>query len=430
VKPVRLVAFLVTLTLLTGGIARAQTSYRIQPIVSLGDPVGGVRIKPNGAFFVGGINDSGQVLFVADSAGGGQMLVQYADDQLIPIAMPGGNAPGGTWSPKVSITCPVSINRFGSAVFAADVTAGGQSAVEMFRWEAEARQVTPVMTPGIAAVRNLTFATGGGSGPTINDRNEIALVAAVRSADGKAGNGVFYLGEDGRPQPVALPDEALPDGGQILLARMPSLNDAGVMALLARSHMGVLDRLLIWERGALSQIPPPDAKTLGSRHLVSFTGIWVNNQNPNVLLAAHLHDLSGASNALYLFTGGGYMPVVVPGQRMPGGGVFQTIQPQDPGSQDTSLATGVSAANDMGQHVVVAALADRLTTAAYRMDPDGKLSLILKSGMSTPLGPVVSVGQGTGGSQGVGLNSKGQVVLPVKFAGHRDALVLLTPPAP
>jgi hypothetical protein len=64
------------------------------------------------------------------------------------------------------------------------------------------------------------------------------------------------------------------------------------------------------------------------------------------------------------------------------------------------------------------------------MDVDGKLSLILKSGMVTQLGKIVSVGQGAGGSQGIGLNSQGQVVLPVQIAGAADTVVLLPPKAP
>jgi hypothetical protein len=69
-------------------------------------------------------------------------------------------------------------------------------------------------------------------------------------------------------------------------------------------------------------------------------------------------------------------------------------------------------------------------TAAYLMEPDGKLSLILKSGTVTSLGKLVDVGQGTGKSQGVGLNNKGQVVLTLRVSGGVDTVALLTPAAP
>jgi hypothetical protein len=65
--------------------------------------------------------------------------------------------------------------------------------------------------------------------------------------------------------------------------------------------------------------------------------------------------------------------------------------------------------------------------------PDGKLSLILKEGMVTELGTITHLGAlvGTGGSAGgIGLNSQGQVALPVRFDNGPLTLVLLTPAAP
>jgi hypothetical protein len=69
-------------------------------------------------------------------------------------------------------------------------------------------------------------------------------------------------------------------------------------------------------------------------------------------------------------------------------------------------------------------------TAAYLMEPDGKLSLILKSGTTTSLGKVLSVGIGAGKSQGVALNGKGQVAVTLRLAGGAETVVLLTPAAP
>jgi hypothetical protein len=108
----------------------------------------------------------------------------------------------------------------------------------------------------------------------------------------------------------------------------------------------------------------------------------------------------------------------VPGQTMPGGGVFQSLQ-----------GGGVSFANQRGQHAFMALLDDG-STAAYLMDADGKLSLILKSGQTTKLGKIAAVGQGAGGSQGIAVNSQGQVALPVRLEGGVDSVVLLTPGSP
>jgi hypothetical protein len=61
------------------------------------------------------------------------------------------------------------------------------------------------------------------------------------------------------------------------------------------------------------------------------------------------------------------------------------------------------------------------------VDPDGNLSLIVRSGLGTELGTVQSVGGATG-SFGVGLNNKGQVALPMRVGGT-SMLALLTPRA-
>jgi hypothetical protein len=73
-------------------------------------------------------------------------------------------------------------------------------------------------------------------------------------------------------------------------------------------------------------------------------------------------------------------------------------------------------------------LASTGNTAAYRLDQDGTLSLILKSGAVTDLGTIAEIG---GLWFGVGLNTKGQVALPVRMAGEtRYQVILLTPVEP
>ena len=75
-------------------------------------------------------------------------------------------------------------------------------------------------------------------------------------------------------------------------------------------------------------------------------------------------------------------------------------------------------------------------TAAYLMEADGQLSLVLKSGTSTSLGQITRVGsasntgRGAADSIGLGLNSKGQVALTVRTADKRVTLILLTPTVP
>jgi hypothetical protein len=68
------------LALLAPGVARADTTYKIQPIIKSGDRVGDFEFGPaKNPFIVVGLNDAGQLLFLGqnDAARSG-ILVQYA----------------------------------------------------------------------------------------------------------------------------------------------------------------------------------------------------------------------------------------------------------------------------------------------------------------------------------------------------------------
>jgi hypothetical protein len=77
--------------------AWTDVSCQVQPVVRRGDRVGDRQIKAEGYFAVSALNDRGQILFLADSADGNQMLVQYAGNRLIPIAAAGEEGPGRHW---------------------------------------------------------------------------------------------------------------------------------------------------------------------------------------------------------------------------------------------------------------------------------------------------------------------------------------------
>src|SRR3954453_10579244 len=72
--------------------ARASV-LQVQRIATLGERVGDILIDDH--FDVDGLNDNGQLLFVTANADGDERLMLYDGTQLISIAAPGGNAPGG-----------------------------------------------------------------------------------------------------------------------------------------------------------------------------------------------------------------------------------------------------------------------------------------------------------------------------------------------
>lgn len=406
------------LVLVAAGMAGADTAYKGQVLVRLGDRAGDVQIRPDGAFGIGTLNDRGELVFVAENAAGGQVLVHYRDGKLTPLVAGRKEAPRGTWSPNVQVAAPISMNQLGDLVFTAEMQVGHETEGGTFLWNDRAQQVIPVALKGMPAVQGLTFEAGAGFASAINNHSEIALVAHVKTAAGIAQPGVFFLGRDGNLLPVALPDQELPGGGKILSAWLPSTNDAGVVVFLARDQDGHLASLYLWEQGTLMRLAGAGSGAPGGGRFARFILLRVNSHDRSVLVAARIHDYKQGPIALYRFVEGSLSPLVIPGQEMPGGGKLRTLQP-----------SGISFASATGQVAFLAELEDR-STAAYLVDSAGKLSLILKAGPNSSAlrGNITLIGhQGWRGSFGIGLNDKGQVALPIQIDGGVDTIVLLSP---
>lgn len=394
----------------------------LRPIVQAGDVVDGVTIAPDGSFDVGPLNDSGQLCFGAESESGERLLIQYADGKLTPIVAPGQAGPLGQWPENLWFDAPVSMNERGDVVFSgllvqvADTDTGGT-----FLWDRASRTLAPVALPGMSLGLRQSLEWAAGPAPVINRRGEIALVVNVKNAAGWADPGLFFRDAESRVVPVALPDQALPDGSRIAFAFHPSLTDAGAIGFLARRQGTDRESLFIWEQGALRSLPVTDPAPPADMLFLGFDRIWLNNRDGSALLSGHLHSTGDHHLALYRIAEGRLTPVVLPGQEMPGGGRFLTVQD-----------AGVSTANDRGQHAFLATLQDG-ATACYLLEPDGRLSLLLKSGAASELGTITHVGPGTVESHGIGLNNRGEVALTVAIAdggatvAHPDAVVLLTP---
>ncbi len=409
-KSLRLLLLLTPLALLTGDPARATGLYQTQPIITLGDKVGSPPLHTSEGLWVGALNDSGQIAFVTGNSTGGPLLLRYVNGQFAPIVVAGQIFPLGTWPPLSVVWSPVSMNQSGSIAFSVlDQQAG--AALGTFVWNPKTQQVTPIALKGMSASGNLTFVAGGGPSPAINNHNDIAFVADVKNAGGEIQSGVFLQSGDGKLQPVALPDQALPDGGQIQSASHPSLNDNGAVAFLAIRKGDTATSAFVWANGMIAPVAAAGGAAPGGGNFSGIWGAWVNNKNPNVLVEANVKSLT-AAHSLYLFTGDTLTPVAAAGKNLPGG----TLK---------GVEGGVSAANDAGQHVFLAALTDK-TTAAYLLNADGTVTLLLKSSATTEPGAIVRVGEAS--TFGVGLNNKGQVALVVRFAGGRSGtLVLMTP---
>jgi len=257
----------------------------------------------------------------------------------------------------------------------------------------------------------------------INNHGEVAFAARYK---GQSTGGVFFQGQDGKLTMIAGAKLKTATGKTLTGANWPTLNDAGQVGFLAAVSGLNNTSTLAADHGAINPVALVGDNVTGIGKIVDTNGTWVNNQNGNAL--AFVTFKSGAGPfCLVLRTSTGLVPVVTPGMAMPGGGTFRaiTMSPGGPGYFT------ISDANDLGQHAFLASIVeDGLNeTGAYRMDADGHLSLIAKTGSLTSLGVIDQLGIQADASFGISLNSKGQVALPLHIRGLPSMVALLTPNA-
>src|SRR5262249_38629279 len=157
--------------------------------------------------------------------------------------------------------------------------------------------------------------------------------------------------------------QPFPDGRPIVSAIEASINDAGMVGFLARRQGDGASKLsaYVWENGTITPVAVFGQMVPGGARIVTAWCCLVNNQNRNTVVAVRLNDINKGPDALYLFANGALTPVAVPGQPMPGGGTFKTLQ---------SDRDGIGFANRLGQHPFLVTLQDN-SSAAYRMETDG-----------------------------------------------------------
>jgi hypothetical protein len=429
---------------LAAGAGRADTSsplYRSATVVTSGDKSRNVQIPAGYELFAGGLSDAGEIVFSAGNDQGTkpELLLKWSDGFLIPIAAPSTGpasaSPGPIyWTHDLTIDRPVSVNQRGYVLFSADHTGGGRS-WGTFLWNASNQQIAPVALKGMPATGNLLFTAPGGSAPALNNANEMALVAQVKDTAGTVGYGLFFLGQDGVLRPVLLPGEALPGGSGQNQAQpntflMPSINDAGVIAFLSPTRASSRYSAYMWEYGTIIPVMTTGTTIPGQGKVTGVSSAFVNNKNRTVLVTATT-DRWGSRLGVYKVLNGQITTVVAPGGYLPGGGTLRTVQYFQ--SQENRLPlVGVSSANAAGQHVFLATLQDG-STAVYRSDPGGSLSLVSKISSGTP--PPVQIADATPsptivpGSRPC-LNNHGQIAISVRTLGGPSMIVLLTPTKP
>jgi hypothetical protein len=414
------------LALLIQGGARADTSYKLQSLLKSGDTVGGVKI--GSLIGAGTLNDAGQLLFLAENAAGGQALLLYAGGNFSALVVGGQDSPGGKWPADVIVRGAGGMNQRGDLVFAATVATGTQPIYGTFFRDAQTQTIAPVALVGMPAVNGMAFEPGPPSAtPAINNIDDIALGGNLKNAAGVAVRTVFFRGRDGKLLPVALPDQVLPGGRQMQdLGGAISINDAGMVTFRAH-RQGDPDTGYsgyVWENGVLTPVAVFDQAMPNGAKITTVTALRVNNKNRSILVAAHLNSTPDQAG-LFRFANGQLTPLVTPGQTMPGGGKLVTVDENFVSPAGYNAVNNISQGNEAGAHLFLGELEDG-SEGAYVLDADGKLTLVLQSGTDSALGPVTDLVDGVG----VALNTGGQAAFTIGISDDgTNYLALLSPVA-
>jgi hypothetical protein len=420
--------------------AAALDQYTVQVLAQSGVPTPG--FNPIGNYFaIYQMNDHDQISLVTKTqeSNGRQVLGVLSNGLFTPIAAGGGPSPDGkTWPTNLGFAWNPDINESGNVAFVPADGAGNSLGV--YFWDATKQAVNRLATPGTPATRDLAFASGGkDGGAALNNRDEVAFVAPVEAASGSASEAVFLRRADGQIEPVALPGDALPgQGGTVRTAKVGAspavfgflgLNDAGQVTFPALgtgiqpvANRFITDSIYRWENGTISLIAESGTDIPGLGKSEGFFAHGPNNQNNKVLLSTWTPNGPGV-NGILLWDRGQLVPVLLQGQELPGGGQYKA------GAIDGNRP------NELGQYPFAVQFQEngKIGAGAYRVDADGKLSLIARTGMTTPLGTLTRISPvfwGTSGSSGIGINQQGQVVLVATIDNGPEAILLLTPKSP
>jgi hypothetical protein len=223
---------------------------------------------------------------------------------------------------------------------------------------------------------------------------------------------------------VAAPGDALPGRAtQVADAKGVGLNDQGVVTFDATGSKDPSTSAYRWEKGTISLLAASGTEIPDLGKGEGFWAFGPNNQNGNVWLNTWTKEIA-PSAGLVLWQAGQLLPVIFAGQELPGGGRYK--------------GDGIDwgRPSKLGQYPFVARVEEKgvIGTGAYRIDADGKLSLIARTGMTTPLGTLTRISPALTNtasySFGIGINPQGQVALTARIDNGSDAILLLTPQNP
>jgi hypothetical protein len=397
---------------------------QLRPVLKSGDKLLDRTVASFGpnAFSSGPIG----ALIVAFDTNGKRLLLQSSPGrELAGIAAEDGDAPVGKWSfLALPPAFALDMNVQGSAMFGASIVSSSATISGIFLWDAVSQRVVPAVVQGRPIGGQLTLQSVSFGALATNNGTEIASAGTVfNAANQHTANVLIFLGRDGRLQTFPLSDERLPDGDTLGpgLPTNLALNDDGVISFLSSRQSDLAQGIYRWVKGTVMPtgvVEGGDAP--GGGTFARIDRIWMDKRDGSILVAARVRDVNAATG-LYRFADGKLSALAAVGQAMPDGSIGAGLPKGYP---------QVTASNDAGQFAFVTTLADG-GTAAYLIDADGTLTLLIKSGAPTELGTVSKINSPGQFGSNIGLNDHGQVALPVQVNGSAgDVILLLTPLGP
>jgi hypothetical protein len=407
------VGVLAALALTTDRTGATPASYQYEVLALLGTQApGGGALR--GGFRPGTVGDGGEVAYVAGvGSRASPSLFVDTPDVAIPVARSGDPAIEG-WSfaempaSVGGIASPVSMNRAGDLVFAADLTRDGTSGAGVFRWEQTTGTLSAIQLPGQPGPGSLRLGNAAPR-PEINAAGSVAFAAVVgghSSPDVAAPTGIF-IQQGGTLQTTVLPGDSMPGGGKLKLATRPSLNEQGAVAFEAEvedsgasrtglflADGGVVQRVVIAGSPALdgSLLKAVREPRLNDRGQIAFygdTGEW----------------------AVYLAQDGQVLRLAGPGSALPFGLHAQAVV----------TGEGSLALNELGDVAMVMAVEQPAARGVFLWTHGALTAVALPGTFLAGVGPVDDVGDD------LALNNLGQVAFQAELADGDVALVLATP---
>lgn len=183
------------------------------------------------------------------------------------------------------IISPVAMNAAGDISFGSDIQKKGDSNIVagIFLWKRQTGQLVAVALPGADAPGGGKFGnTKGHTWTDVNDQGDVAFSMEVPAAGG-VDQGVFVRTADGKLQTIARPGDKSPEGSVFNRARRPNINNAGDVAFEGRIDKDGASGIYLSQAGKIKLIAGPDTVVTGGK-LAEVQGPRLNNKGEVIFL--------------------------------------------------------------------------------------------------------------------------------------------------